>query len=53
MADISMCVDEKCPMRKSCYRFMAKPNELLQSYLMSIRKEKEPKCKHFLKIDEK
>ena len=32
MPDISMCRNETCPLKKSCYRYMAKPNEFRQAY---------------------
>lgn len=32
MPDISMCVNNKCPLRDRCYRFTAKPNPHRQSY---------------------
>lgn len=32
MPDISMCKNESCPLRGSCYRFMAEPNSWRQSY---------------------
>lgn len=34
MPDISMCAGEGCPIKKSCYRFTAKPLER-QSYFES------------------
>lgn len=27
MADITMCTSENCPVRDSCYRVQAKPNQ--------------------------
>jgi hypothetical protein len=32
MADITMCDDNRCPLRSNCYRFQAVPNMLRQSY---------------------
>jgi len=32
MPDIALCNNETCPLKKSCYRYMAKPNEYLQTY---------------------
>lgn len=32
MPDISLCVNDKCPLRKECYRFTAIPSDFLQSY---------------------
>ena len=33
MPDITMCKSKLCPIRKKCYRFKAKPDEL-QSYFI-------------------
>jgi len=27
MPDISMCLNDKCPLKDNCYRFKAKPND--------------------------
>jgi hypothetical protein len=32
MADITMCPGTGCPLREQCYRYMAEPNELRQSW---------------------
>ena len=32
MPDISMCVNVECVKKKNCYRYMAKPDEIWQSY---------------------
>jgi hypothetical protein len=32
MADIAMCAREGCPLASTCYRKLAKPNPLRQSY---------------------
>lgn len=32
MPDIAMCTNKKCPLRKSCYRFTARPNGEWQDY---------------------
>ena len=32
MADITMCLNKKCPKNVLCYRYTAKPNEYRQSY---------------------
>lgn len=34
MADITMCTGKGCEAKHTCYRFTAKPNELLQSWFM-------------------
>ncbi len=33
MPDISMCLDDSCPVRESCYRYRAVPNPRWQSML--------------------
>jgi hypothetical protein len=32
MPDITKCDNKKCPIRKKCYRFMAKPSKYMQAY---------------------
>ena len=32
MADISMCDNKTCPLKMTCYRFIAKPNPWRQTY---------------------
>lgn len=32
MADISMCINESCPLKLSCYRYLAQPDDIMQSY---------------------
>jgi hypothetical protein len=32
MPDITMCDGHKCPLRFSCYRFTATPNDFRQAY---------------------
>lgn len=32
MADITMCVGTDCPLRETCYRYTATPNEHWQSF---------------------
>ena len=50
MVDISMCRNEKCPLKDKCYRFLAKPDPRWQSYLSPpIDGEK---CEHFINIKE-
>ena len=44
MPDITMCCNKNCKKRKSCYRFIAKPNELYQAYF----EPKENECEYYL-----
>lgn len=32
MPDISMCMNSKCPLKDTCYRFKAEPDPYVQSY---------------------
>lgn len=32
MPDISMCTNDRCPIKVGCYRFTAIPGVMLQSY---------------------
>ena len=32
MPDISMCDNETCPIKETCYRYTATPNEFRQAY---------------------
>ena len=33
MPDIAMCLNEECPRKAECYRYMARPSEYRQSYM--------------------
>ena len=46
MPDICMCSDKKCPKRKKCYRFTARPSEWNQSYFSGSPREGK-KCEYF------
>ena len=32
MPDMTMCLNNECPRREDCFRFIAKPEPVLQSY---------------------
>lgn len=55
MADITKCVGVKgkgiqCPIRKDCYRYMARPSEY-QSYFKNMPFDfKKKKCEEFWKV---
>jgi len=51
MADISKCFGGECPMRDTCYRFLAPSNEWHQSYFAEVPYS-EGKCEHYWKTDE-
>lgn len=49
MPDITMCINGKgCPKHEECYRYMAKPDDVYQSYAMYYQKDKT--CDSFWKI---
>ena len=48
MPDYSMCLDHQCGKRFQCYRYMAEPSELYQSY--SDFKGSEDGCAYFFPI---
>ncbi|WP_428739443.1 hypothetical protein [Sulfurimonas sp.] len=50
MADITMCINNTCPLRFKCYRQLAKPSDY-QSYTAFIY-DVEFGCNHFWDIKE-
>lgn len=46
MSDITMCFGGDCPVKESCYRFMAEPNEYRQAYFSAPPFEKST-CKMY------
>ena len=46
MPDISMCDNNKCHVRETCYRFKVKPNPYRQSYGFFGNKEN-TKCEYY------
>lgn len=48
MPDICMCVNKSCQLKGDCYRAMATPNSMYQSYTMF--KCEDGKCNHFIKF---
>lgn len=49
MPDITMCKNESCPVRKTCYRYMAKPTPEQQSYaiFLFLKKDDRVFCPHY------
>ena len=45
MVDISMCENQKCPLKLTCYRFNAKPSSY-QSYV-DFKPDKDGKCEGY------
>ena len=56
MPDITMCKNDSCPLKYMCYRYIAKPNPLKQSYslfrCMTKSDSNEPYCEYFKPITE-
>ena len=53
MPDITMCINDDCPLRHSCYRYMATPSYMRQAYCNFTPKKNakgKVECEHFLKI---
>jgi hypothetical protein len=50
MPDISMCINRTCPSKLECYRYIATPNPLRQSYARFELKEGEVSCGYFWPI---
>ena len=48
MPDITMCVGRFCPLKETCYRYLASPHEY-QSYFI-IPPYKKDECEHYWKI---
>ncbi len=56
MADITMCRDEECTLKETCYRFKAVVNEYRQSYFSEpVKNEKDEDgnhtCNHYWEVD--
>lgn len=47
MPDISLCINEKCTIKKNCYRHTAKPSEIWQS-VIHFEQNKDKTCDHFI-----
>ena len=51
MADITMCGGAECPLRFTCYRFKAEPNEYRQSFFKTPPyKKEEMHCEFYWKL---
>lgn len=51
MPDITMCHGDNCPQKESCYRYMAIPNDLWQSYFVEAPVKEDGKCDHYWEMD--
>jgi hypothetical protein len=47
VADITMCSDLECPLRKNCYRATAKENKYRQSYFVGSPREGKDNCEYY------
>lgn len=50
MADIAMCTNKTCPVKKECYRFMAPVNLYRQSY-MGFKVKDENGCEDKIELE--
>ena len=48
MPDISLCENNTCPSRKSCYRYTAEPNPYRQTYSLFEVKDGSDKCESYI-----
>lgn len=54
MADITMCNDQQCPKKDTCYRFIAPACPYMQSYYsVSPRKEASEECDDYWEVRDK
>ena len=49
MPDISMCQNQDCKLKETCYRFKAVPNEHRQSY-SDFKPDKDGNCKYYWEV---
>ena len=49
MPDISMCDNEQCPLKETCYRFTATPSEFRQAYAKFKYNEETESCDYYWK----
>ena len=46
MPDITMCKDNECSLKETCYRYTAKPSEY-QYYFVDSPKDKDEECSYY------
>lgn len=54
MPDITMCKGEDCPLKDSCYRYVATPSEYRQSFFIEVPFIEEPdgtSCEYYWKAE--
>ena len=47
MADITMCGDEKCPVKRTCVRYTTKPSDIQSYFIITPRKKKTKMCEYY------
>jgi hypothetical protein len=55
MADITMCGGGECPLKETCYRYKAEPNEYRQAYFLGepfVKTEDYLTCDYFWDYEE-
>jgi hypothetical protein len=50
MADITMCLGDKCHQKESCYRYMAKTNLYRQSFFTKPPLQVDGNCPEFIEV---
>lgn len=51
MADITMCMGDGCPLKETCYRYLAEPEPEDQTYLMAVP-FKDGTCDLYWKVED-
>jgi hypothetical protein len=49
MPDMSLCANDKCPLKTGCYRYRAVPNGMWQSWTF-FEPDSENNCRGFMEI---
>lgn len=52
MPDISMCTGGDCPMSDMCYRFLATPEPLMQTYFLDPPVKPSGRCDYYWEVDQ-
>ena len=47
MPDISMCKSSICPLNKTCHRYLAKPDDIMQTYGGFTYNEETKSCDYY------
>ena len=56
MADITMCGGGDCPLKDTCYRYKAEPNEFRQAYFFGepfVEEDDSVTCEYYWSYNEK